>query len=106
MGKIRAYTKRQKWTIDDIKILTDKYAGASRKELVELFPSRNIRSIECKAHGLGLQKTQKQPRTRDEILKAKREGMARLRERDPEAAKLKHKLYHAITTGGKERNGQ
>lgn len=35
------------------------------------------------------------PRTREEHLRAKREGMARLRARDPEAARAKRNAFHA-----------
>jgi 5-methylcytosine-specific restriction endonuclease McrA len=35
------------------------------------------------------------PRSREEYLKAKREGMARLRARDPDAARSKRNAYHA-----------
>lgn len=51
MGEIRSYSKRQRWKDEEIAVLKEKYATASRAELVEAFPSRDIRVVECKAIG-------------------------------------------------------
>ena len=51
MGEIRSYSKRQRWKDEEIAVLKEKYAIASRAELVEAFPSRDIRAVECKAIG-------------------------------------------------------
>ena len=95
MGEIRTYSKRQKWTEEEISVLSAKYAITPRQELAAMFPSRDIRSVECKANWLGLKRDKKPARSADEIRKTKREGMARLRASDPEAARRKRNDYHA-----------
>lgn len=95
MGEIRAYSKRQRWSDDEIAVLIERYATTTRGELKLLFPTRDIRSIECKANGLGIVRQKAAPRTPEEIRKSKRDGMARLREKDPQAARDKRSVWHA-----------
>lgn len=95
MGKIRAATKRKRWTAAEIALLRKHYATASRREVARLFPDRPIRAVECKANGLGLRRPKRQARTPDEVRKAKRDDMARRRAADPVAAREYRNRYHA-----------
>lgn len=96
MGEVRAYSRRQRWTADEESVLIDAYPTVkSTDELRALFPDRSIIKIHCKANMLGLKRPQKEKRTREQILAAKREGMAQLRLRDPAAARRKRNDFHA-----------
>lgn len=93
MGEVRAFSKRQRWTSTEVSLLAQSYATTPRAALAALFPGRPIRSVECKANGLGLARVKKPKRTRNEHLAAKREGMARRRAEDPEAVRQMQRAW-------------
>lgn len=94
MGKIRSFSRRARWSDVEVELLKERYATTRRQDLAELFPERAIRNVECKANSLGLVRAKKPKRSREEYLKAKRDGMARHRAKDIEAARAYSRQYH------------
>lgn len=94
MGDIRAYSKRQRWSVQELAILSQRYAATPRTELASLFPSRDIRAVECKAHWLGLARLKAPPRGTEEVREAKRSHMARKRKENPDAARQYQRQFH------------
>lgn len=95
MGAIRAYAARNKWTAEDILLLTNIYESCTRDELKSSFPERSTRSVESKANFLGLAKIKRPPRTADQIREAKRRHMAQKRSSDPEAARQRGREFYS-----------
>ena len=94
MGKIRNHAPHVFWTESEMEILRDQYADAPLPQL-EFLLDRPRRIIQCKANMMGLARTVKPKRTREEYLAAKRDGMARQRAKDPQALRDKRKAWHA-----------
>jgi 5-methylcytosine-specific restriction endonuclease McrA len=87
MGEVRMFTRRQRWLESEVALLRAVYAETGRSALAALFPSRDLRSIECKANWLGLARPKRIGRSEDEVRAAKRAHMAARRAADPEAAR-------------------
>ncbi|PLY41186.1 hypothetical protein CSZ94_17315 [Janthinobacterium sp. ROICE36] len=87
MGEIRAFAARMPWSADEICKLTECYATSTRATVALIFPGRKTSSIESKAHWMGLSRPVKPGRTAAEVLKAKRESMARRRALDLDVAR-------------------
>ena len=96
MGDVRAFSTRKRWTAEDEHLLRENYASSSREELSRLFPERKIRSIECKAHLMGLRKPARIGRSADDVREAKRLHMAARRQSDPDAARAYGKEYYRL----------
>lgn len=93
MGEIRAFSKRARWSPTEEDLLSKTYHALPRWELAALFPHRDIRNVQCKANMMGLVRPKKPKRSQEAYLAAKREGMARQRQRDPEGMRQKQKEW-------------
>lgn len=95
MGQVRKHSPHVLWTPDEIAILRAHYPETPLDDLERLLPGRTRQTCWCKANDLGLQRVKKPKRTREEYLAAKRESMARLRERDVAASRNKRNAYYS-----------
>ena len=95
MGDVRAYSRRIRWSDEEIFRLRAVYTTSSRTDLAAMFPDRAIRSVECKANQLGLVRQKPPKMTDDERLRRKRESMARRRAANPDQARAYSNAYHA-----------
>jgi 5-methylcytosine-specific restriction endonuclease McrA len=94
MGEIRAFSKRHRWTQEEEQKLCEVYAVVPREHLPDLFPGLTARVIESKANGLGLFRGKRKARSREEMLRAKREDMARRRQADIDGARARGRAHH------------
>lgn len=94
MGSIRAFGSHVRWSDQEVGVLSQHYATANHEHLTELLPGRNLRTIQCKANALGLVRHQAPRRSPEDVRRAKRDGMARLRERDPAEARRKRNAFY------------
>lgn len=85
MGEVRSFSKRTKWSDEDISWLIKNYESSSRTQLTIRFPCRKVSNIETKANMLGLCKPKRVARSAETIRESKRLHMQRKREADPQA---------------------
>ena len=102
MGSIRAFSKRQKWTEEEVGSLKRHYAATSRMELAALFPGRPIRAVECKANSLGLARDRPAPRSAEDARAAKRKHVASVRAADPEAFREYRRAFYRANHEGRK----
>lgn len=86
MGDIRRFTKRHKWTDEEVKYLIGAYATEPMPDIVACL-SLHQRTIQCKANSLGLLRDRPLKRTPDEVRDAKRKHMAAKRASNLEASR-------------------
>ena len=75
-------------------MLREHYASAPLTSLEAMLPGRGRRTIQCKANGLGLARLRAAPMTPDQVREAKRNGVARKRAADPDAARARERAMH------------
>lgn len=85
----------KKWTGEEIDVLRERYATATRAELRAIFAPRSIETIRVKAVCLGLRRNVAPKLSRDEIARRKRELAAKRRKEDPERVKRLCRLWYA-----------
>ena len=92
MGASRKFSPHVRWSASELELLREHYPKSTKDVLLSALRGRTLRIIACKANDLGLVRPKL---TKVEILRRKRDGMARLRARDPEAARAKRNAFHA-----------
>ena len=94
MEKVRNFFPHIRWTNKEVILIYKLYPLSSRENLLTSLHGRTISQIQNKANALGIIRKKPTKRTIEETRKAKREGMARLRIKNPELAKEKQRIWH------------
>ena len=87
MGAVRKFSPHNRWTDHEQNVLMQHYHKASWETLYEILPGRGQKHIQGKANLLGLTRFRSDKINPEERARRKRDGMARRRAADPEAAR-------------------